>query len=334
MLTSAQARNPFPNALIVVYVALTVYLAWFQSYYWRVSEEHAFGWLVPLFAGFVLHDRWEQICTGFSSPAGDVRSSAVFLNVANVLAILAVHFGLLAYGFGGFMRIIEGPSARTVFIISSGYCLTLLAVLFLASRQDAQGNARGLRERFNLTGLFLFPVLIWLIAAPLLPDIEMALQLFMLNKVVGIVSTITDFMALPITRVGNLLTFPGGEVGVTEACSGINSFTACVFAGTFLAATFLSRMTRKVALIVLAVLMAFGMNVVRSLFLTLWAYHYGPDAIEGTVHDIAGYAVLGVVSVLLLLICMMITHLERLLDPRAEPPTPPKPANSSEQDQG
>jgi exosortase/archaeosortase family protein len=43
----------------------------------------------------------------------------------------------------------------------------------------------------------------------------------------------------------------------------------------------------------MAMMFAVLTNLLRSLFLTSWAYNYGPEAIEGNVHDIAGYAVLG-----------------------------------------
>eukprot|EP01031_Cornospumella_fuschlensis_P000633 gene633-804_t len=45
---------------------------------------------------------------------------------------------------------------------------------------------------------------------------------------------------------------------------------------------------------------AFLTNLARSLFLTGWAYRNGPTSIEGTVHDVAGYAVLGLTVVGLL----------------------------------
>ena len=35
----------------------------------------------------------------------------------------------------------------------------------------------------------------------------------------------------------------------------------------------------------------------RPFFLTAWAYAHGPEAIDGMVHDIAGYAVLGLTCV-------------------------------------
>jgi len=57
-----------------------------------------------------------------------------------------------------------------------------------------------------------------------------------------------------------------------------------------------------VALVSAALLLAFLTNLVRGLFLTGWAYRYGPEAISGTVHDVAGYAVLGLTVAGLLLL--------------------------------
>ena len=42
---------------------------------------------------------------------------------------------------------------------------------------------------------------------------------------------------------------------------------------------------------------AFITNLILGMFLTCWAYRYGSDAIEGTVHDLAGYSVLGLTVV-------------------------------------
>ncbi len=41
-------------------------------------------------------------------------------------------------------------------------------------------------------------------------------------------------------------------------------------------------------------------NLLRGLFLTAYAYNYGLEAIEGTVHDVAGYSVLGLTVIGLL----------------------------------
>jgi exosortase/archaeosortase family protein len=105
---------------------------------------------------------------------------------------------------------------------------------------------------------------------------------------------------LPIEQQGNVLVLPTGSVGVADACSGIRSLTACLFAGSFLSAVFLDRLWKKITLVGAAMGLAFLTNLGRSLFLTAWAYRNGPGAIEGMVHDVAGYAVLGLTVVGLL----------------------------------
>jgi len=111
-----------------------------------------------------------------------------------------------------------------------------------------------------------------------------------------------DILGIPLQRQGNVLVLERGSVGVEDACSGIRSLTACLFAGSFLAAVFLNRWWKKVLLVVCAMVFAFVMNIFRSLFLTTWAHLYGSDSIEGKVHDITGYAVLGFTCIGLLLL--------------------------------
>jgi exosortase len=149
--------------------------------------------------------------------------------------------------------------------------------------------------------------------------VESRLSIALLGKVVTVVAFVFDTLGLPIEQQGNVLALPKGNVGVEDACSGIRSLTGCLFAGSFLAAVFVEVFWKKVALVVAALLFAFVTNLGRSLFLTAWAYHYGPTAIEGAVHDIAGYAVLGV-TVLGLLCLLPLLNL-RLGGPRSPRPS-------------
>jgi exosortase len=156
--------------------------------------------------------------------------------------------------------------------------------------------------RFRVASLFIFPVLVWLISAPLVSAIESQISLFLLRKVVTVVAFVFDMLGYPLEQQGNVLMLPKGPVGVADACSGIRSLTACLFAGSFLGAAFFAETWKKVTLVGAAMFFAFVMNLGRSLFLTGWAYAYGPDAINGTVHDAAGYAVLGLTCVGLLVL--------------------------------
>jgi exosortase len=154
--------------------------------------------------------------------------------------------------------------------------------------------------RVRLVSFFVFPSLVWLVSAPMVSVIENNLSLFLLNRVAAVVFFVFDTLGLTIEQQGNVLKLPLGDVGVADACSGIRSFTACLFAGSFLASVFLDRLWKKVGLVASAIGFAFLTNLMRGLFLTAWAYAYGPEAIEGTVHDVAGYAVLGLTVVGLL----------------------------------
>jgi exosortase len=127
--------------------------------------------------------------------------------------------------------------------------------------------------------------------------VETAVSLFLLRKVVTVVFTLFSVLGYPLVQEGNVLVLPHGRVGVAEACSGIRSLTACLFAGSFLAAVFLDKLWKKVLLVSAALVMAFFTNLLRSLFLTAWAYAYGSEAIEGKLHDFTGFAVLGLTSV-------------------------------------
>jgi len=124
--------------------------------------------------------------------------------------------------------------------------------------------------------------------------------------VTSVVFFVFDLLGMQIEQHGNVLSLkeivPGvpNQVGVADACSGIRSFTACVFAGSFLASVFLDRLWKKTALVLAAVGFAFAMNLARGIFLTAWAYNYGSEKMEGTVHDVAGYGVLGLTVVGLL----------------------------------
>jgi exosortase len=171
----------------------------------------------------------------------------------------------------------------------------LFPLLLLNSPEPASPAAGGLLTdaRIKLVAWFVFPVMVWLVSAPMVSVIETQLNLFLLRKVVTVVAFVFDTLGLPIEQQGNVLALPRGNVGVEDACSGIRSLTACLFAGSFLSAVFLESLWKKITLVAAAMCLAFLTNLARSLFLTSWAYRNGPEAIEGTVHDIAGYAVLG-----------------------------------------
>ncbi len=291
------------------------FVAWDQSHWWRVKEDYSFGWLVPLFVAYVVHDRWPQVTARLREAAVLVPSPNWVRWTLNVLAGLGLLVGALFFLLGAFYRAGAGTSQPGTFALTMGMVAVVLPLIFFnaspgesvprpAANPDGQeavppsNEPTGLRAlfaeaRFRVAAVFIFPVLVWLISAPLVSAVESQISLFLLRKVVTVVAFVFDLLGFPLEQQGNVLLLPKGSVGVADACSGIRSLTACLFAGSFLGATFFTELWKKVTLVVASMFFAFVMNLGRSLFLTGWAYAYGPDAINGRVHDAAGYAVLG-----------------------------------------
>ena len=310
------------------------FVAWDQSHWWRVKEDYSFGWLVPVFVAFVIHDRWPKILSTLAECAADGSPRAAGWQkwALRILAGASLLFGALMFLLGSFYRAGAGTSQPGTLAITLGAVGILLPLLWLNAPEPGSAGpvtsdvghvtSAGMFDdaRVRLAGLFLFPVLVWLVSAPMVSAVETQLNLALLRYIVTAVAFVFDTLGLPLEQQGNVLALPTGNVGVEDACSGIRSLTGCLFAGSFLAATFLDSLWKKIALVSAALVLALITNLGRSLFLTAWAYRYGPRAIEGTVHDVAGYAVLGL-TVVGLLCLLPIFNLKLTL---GESPSAPK----------
>ena len=314
------------------------FITWDQWYWWGRRDDYSFGYLVPIFVAVVVWDRWPQLIKllGVRKPkpgmekgdAGDktqpVSKKKPKLSFDWVTGSLypffrwfvpvgfygGLVFGLLVFGLGAFYRAGAGPSHPGSLFIAIGAGMVVFALIYinLPDSVDAWADQIGeslepaavLNRRLSTTLMFWFPCFIWIISAPLVSFIENWLSLFLLNKVVTVVFFVFEMGGYALEQEGNTLILPTGRVGVEDACSGIRSLMGCLFAGTFLGAIFFKTTFKKVVLVVFAMLFAVVTNLMLSVFLTAWAYANGPDSISGFVHDAAGYFVLGLTSVMLL----------------------------------
>jgi exosortase/archaeosortase family protein len=278
-------------AALAVALSFVVFLTYDQQYWWRLKPDYVFGWLAPLFALYIVVDRWPRLrevfrATGSSPLPPWLRT---FFSAAAGFALVG---GLAFFLMGAGYRAAAGVTQPGSLALAIGFSGILLGMVYFntpkgcmrtTATQAGGGGPTGpgrLGESFRAdarlraSALFLFPALIWVLSAPLVTAVENAVSLFLLRKVVA-----------------------DGNVGVADACSGIRSLTGCLFAGSFLAAVFLDRFWKKILLVAAAMGFAFLTNLMRSLFLTAWAYAYGSDAIEGRLHDGTGFAVLGLTCV-------------------------------------
>lgn len=262
-------------------------LCWDQSCVWLNAEDYRFGFLVPAFVLYVLYERWPRIKNAF---AQETKKD----NSLSIIVFLIFCIGLLLFTIGILLRILLGPSRPATQGITCGTIIICFSMGFL----HGEGPSK---KRFESLLCFIFPLFIWVLSVPMLSLFENRVQLLLLDRITSITYGIFDLFDFYLEKEGNIFIMPdGSRVGIADACSGIRSFIACLFVGSFLSAVFLDRFWKKVLLVSLAVFLAFLTNLMRSLFLTSWAYAHGAQAIEGIVHDIAGYAVLALTTVALI----------------------------------
>jgi exosortase len=302
--------------------ALTLFLIWDQHFWWKLQDEYAFGFIVPLFVAYVLFERWPQLAKGLvGGPSGaDSGGSggqgggleAAGEKALTLVAGLMVAGGFLTFLVGALYRAMEGLNLISSNFMAFGYANILLGAAYLYSGVRADGTRNRLAQRWRLAMLFLFPALIWMLSVPMFNAVHKTISTFLMNKVAVVVYHSFDLLGYAVVREGSVLKLPLGDVGVEDACSGIRSLTACLFAGSFLGAVYFDKFWKKVFLVGTAMLFAFINNIFRSVFLTAWAYAKGPEGLDahvmvfgmdlGNVHDFTGWVVLGMTVVCLLIL--------------------------------
>ena len=302
-LQTAPIPAPFMWGLFLA-AGFMAFTAWDQSYWWRMKEDYSFGWLVPLFIAYLIYDRWPKVVAqarlANCGTAHPIDGNGWSARLVPLVASLSLIVGGLLFLLGAFLRTMAGTTHLNTLTITLGMAGTVLATIyFLAPTKAALPGSR-VADRRRMVGLFLFPTVVWLLSAPMLTVIANNLNLFLMHQITSTVFFVFDRLGLPLEQRGNVLVLPTGSVGAAEACSGIRSLTGCLFAGSFLAAVFLQSRWKQAALVIASLLFAFLANLLRSIFLTSWAYGYGASSIEGAIHDISGYAVLGLTVVALL----------------------------------
>ncbi len=301
----ARIAEGIPTRFGVALAVAAVFVAFVtvdQSHWWLLKPDYSFGWLVPGLVVFLVVERWRELRQALH-PTGPSPLSRPHKAVVSLVAGAVMGLGLAIFLFGAMYRAGEGPTQPGSLALAAGLSGVLIGIVYFNSPEGRVGDAtpRGWRilgsdAQVRASMLFLFPALIWMLSSPLLSAVESAISLFLLRKVVVVVSFVFGVLGLPLVQQGNVLILPRGQVGVADACSGVRSLVGCLFAGSFLAAVFLDRFWKKILLVVAAMGLAFLTNLARSLFLTGWAYANGSEAIEGRLHDATGYAVLGLTS--------------------------------------
>lgn len=257
---------------------------------WTLNEQYHYGWLVPLLALYLVKVRFEQC----PAPA-PARSRAGLL----LLLIAAASF-------------ISMPLREAnMQWRSMGWWLAGLAATATLLGFRQAGGARWLRH-------FIFPVLFFFTAVPLLRGIEENSMHWLMQRNATLSIEVLHWLGVDGHAKGNLIALPAGTLGVDEACSGIRSLQGTLMLTLFLGEILALSLPRRAALLLSGVFWALITNVLRTTALGWIAQRDGMHAMENW-HDSAGYTVLAMCSAL---VGATAWFLHRASQPRPVPAAP------------
>jgi exosortase len=278
-------------------LVLSIYL-WPQ---WRHNPDLSHGLFMP--AVFLLLV-WQSRRIG---PLRHPRPGAWSLFVFGLLGLVAL---VCLAGAGLFAVSLGWSHSLVAFSLTAAFTAGLLAALVALSAEPLR--------LASLNWVAFAAAILWLLAAPMPPGTYTTLTLELQAWVTAHVLAALQLLGVAARQQGNLIELANATVGVEEACSGIRSLLACVFAGLFFAALLVRRPWARAILLVVAAPLAIAMNFARSLTLTLLA-----DAgvnIGGFWHDATGYAVLAVTAGVLVGLSYFLESRWRVLMPASAPP--------------
>jgi exosortase len=230
---------------------------------WTINPQYQYGWIVPLLALILWQRAWKN------RPAADRPILGAAWPGLFLLAALAVP-----------VRIVQeaNPDWRLLDLYFVAQAITVTALIV-----DFSGGGAWLRH-------FAFPLLFPLLATPWPTGLETGVIQHLQRDVVALAVEGVSWLGWNAVQRGNLIVLAHGVVGVNEACSGIRSLQSSLMIAFFLGDFFALAVSRRVALVVLALGAAFVLNTARVFILIGLMTVKGSDALH-RLHDPAGFTI-------------------------------------------
>ena len=233
--------------------------------WWR-NPDYSHGFLIPLFAAFVV---WERRGT---------------------LSKIPVHpsWWGLAVCISSFLLLILGALGIDLFLARISLLVQMAGLILLF------WGTKYLRAA-------LFPWALLGLAVPvpaiIFNQVAQPLQLF----ASAVAASLLPVFGVPVLKDGNIIHLPSTTLEVATACSGIRSLVSLISLAIFYGYAKRRTIAQRWLLIILSVPIAIGANSLRVLGTGLLAQYWSPDKAEGFFHSFAGLMVFLVSSLLLML---------------------------------
>lgn len=232
-----------------------------QRLEWSVNPTYAYGWAVPVLAGYLFYERWN------SRPAGNGPRSLllpVFVTALLLLAYLPV-------------RAIQEANPDWVKIN------WIMAGLVIGTSLCAVFSVSGWRGAWHCA----FPIVFCMTALPWPVWIEDTLTKSLMHWNASAGAECLTMFGHPALAKGNLILIGSSWVNVEEACSGIRSLQTAFMVSLFFGEFYRMRWIARGLLLISSFLVAFALNFGRTVTLTYLGGQGGPELTEKW-HDTVG----------------------------------------------
>jgi exosortase A len=235
--------------------------------WWNIPD-FSHGFLVPIFAGYLVWVRREEL--------RKTRRAPYWVGVALVaFALFTLMVGI--YGAELFLS-------------------RLSIVILLAGLALAFGGPQVLRE-------LRFPILVLLLAIPIPAIIFTQITLPLQSLASELASVLLPIFGVPVLREGNIIQLPSMTLEVAEACSGIRSLMSLLTVAVFYGYFFERIPWKRVILALASIPIAIAANALRILGTGLCVHYWNPDKAVGFFHEFSGW-----VMFLVSLACLFFLH--------------------------
>jgi EpsI family protein len=285
MSSPAPPRPPFTTVVLATGGAAVVYSL---ARFWGANPEHVDRFLVLAGAAYAAWSAWPAVRHLPPAPA--------------LLGYLPLLIGAAAFPVGWFLQAQVVPKPVVLWWLTAAWVLAAGGLVLVA------GGPRPLRA-------LAFPLGFVFFALPVPLRVLVPLQLVLQTGTTTVAEWALAVLGIAVERHGFVLSLPGGDLGVAEACSGVRSVTALTAIAAFVAWWRGFGPTRGCALVLLSVPVVAAVNAARVVASGVIQERAGADYVRGNWHE-----ALGVLMVLLGL--ALIVGLAHLMRPRTPAPAP------------
>jgi exosortase len=234
------------------------------AHQWWTDPNFSHGFFVPVFALYVVWQKWDSLRTIPSAPSPWGLAVVVLSLCTLILGVLGAELFL---------------SRVSLIILLTGM------VLFL--------------HGWEMLRVLIFPLAILLLMVPI-PSLILNQITFPLQILASKLSAwILPFLGVPVLREGNVINLPAMPLEVADACSGIRSLLSLTCLAVMYGYLLEKRTGIRIILALASIPIAVAANGLRIVGTGLLVQYWDPDKAEGFFHAFSGWLIF-VVSLLML----------------------------------